>query len=53
MLKSIRENAISTIKNEWSPKNAAISLLQLIDDLQNGNESSVVGGPCSKALPIY
>ena len=53
MLKSIRENAISTIKNEWSPKNAAISLLQLIDDLQNGNESSVVGGPCNKALPIY
>lgn len=53
LLNSIRKNAVKTIKKEWSPKNAAINLLQLIDDLHNGKESSIVSGPCSKALPIY
>lgn len=33
----------------WSPENAARSLLQLIDDLKNGRESSITEGPCSKA----
>lgn len=32
----------------WSPENAARSLLQLIEDLQNGREGSVMVGPCSK-----
>lgn len=33
----------------WSPANAAKSLLQLIEDIQAGRESSVEEGPCSKA----
>ena len=33
----------------WSPENDAKSLLQLIDDLQNGRPSSILQGPCSKA----
>lgn len=33
----------------WSPENAAKSLLQLIDDLKSGRETSIQQGPCSKA----
>jgi glycosyltransferase involved in cell wall biosynthesis len=33
----------------WSPGNAARSLLQLIKDLQEGRETSIAEGPCSKA----
>lgn len=33
----------------WSPANAARNLLQLIDDLTAGRETSITQGPCSKA----
>ncbi len=33
----------------WSPQNAAKSLLQLIENLQVGRETSIVEGPCSIA----
>ena len=33
----------------WSPENAANSLLQLIEDLKAGRETSILDGPCSKA----
>lgn len=33
----------------WSPENAAKSLLQLIEDLKCGHETSILHGPCSKA----
>ena len=33
----------------WNPKNAAKSLVMLIDDLMNGREVSIKEGPCSKA----
>jgi glycosyltransferase involved in cell wall biosynthesis len=45
-------NAYYTMLNQWSPKNAAKNLLQLIGDLQNGKDTSIVEGPCSKALPL-
>ena len=45
-------NAYHDMKNIWSPKMAARMLLTLIDDLQHGRDSSIVEGPCSKALPI-
>lgn len=45
----IKRNAYNTMKSLWNPSNAARSLLQLIDDLQNGKESSIENGPCSKA----
>jgi glycosyltransferase involved in cell wall biosynthesis len=34
----------------WSPANAAKSLLQLIEDLKAGRETSIKEGPCSIAL---
>lgn len=39
-------NDMSTI---WNPNRAALNLLQLIDDLQAGNDTSIIEGPCSKA----
>ena len=33
----------------WCPANAAKSLLQLIEDIQAGHETSIIEGPCSKA----
>lgn len=41
-----------TMRDIWSPKNAAKNLLQLIDDLSHGRDTSINDGPCSKALPI-
>lgn len=33
----------------WLPHRAALNLLQLIKDLQAGNDTSITEGPCSKA----
>ena len=33
----------------WNPSNAAQSLLQLIEDLKEGRDTSILVGPCSKA----
>jgi hypothetical protein len=38
--------------NQWSPKIAAKNILQLIEYLQKGEDTSIVEGPCSKALPL-
>lgn len=46
------KKAYYTMLNEWSPKVAAKNILQLINDLQNGKDTSIIEGPCSKALPI-
>ena len=48
----IAKNAYLTIRDLWSPKTAARNLLQLIDDLQHGRDTSIEEGPCSKALPL-
>lgn len=45
----IRRNAVKHMKTIWSPKEAAKNLLTLIDDLQNGRDTSIKEGPCSKA----
>lgn len=45
----IRRNAVKHMKTIWSPKVAAQNLLTLIDDLQNGRDTSIKEGPCSKA----
>ncbi len=44
-------NGYNTMKNVWSPANAAKNLLRLIEDLRNGRENSVKEGPCSKITP--
>lgn len=38
-----------TLEEVWSAKNAAVSLLRLIDDLNSEGSSSLEDGPCSKA----
>jgi len=50
--KQIALNGYKTIRNIWSPANAAQKLIQLIEDLQNGRDTSIMEGPCSKATPF-
>lgn len=51
--KKLSEQAIYTMVNEWSPKNAAKQLLVLINALQKQEESLIpASGPCSRAYPI-
>lgn len=45
-------NGYNTMKNVWSPANAAKNLLQLVDDIKNERDCSINEGPCSKAYPI-
>jgi len=45
-------NAYETIKNTWSPKNAAGNFLALCDSLVNKNEINITEGPGSPAIPI-
>ena len=44
-------NGYETIRDIWSPKHAAQSLIQLIDDLVEQGDTSIQDGPGSKALP--
>lgn len=45
-------NGYNTMKDVWSPENAARNFMILVDDLMNARESSISEGPCSKALPL-
>ncbi len=49
MRKQISKAERESMVKLWSPANAAKSLLQLIEDIQVGRETSFVEGPCSKA----
>ena len=46
------ENAMKTMYEIWSPSNAALSLLKLIDGINNGTPNIIPNGPCSTAYPI-
>lgn len=48
-LAQMQKNAYERMKDVWSPQKAAQALLQLIDDLKNGKDTSLLEGPCSKA----
>ena len=48
-MKEMCREAVLTMQVTWSPRRAAQSLLQLIEDLQNERETSIKDGPCSKA----
>lgn len=48
-MEEMQKNANMQIKKFWNPRHAAMSLLQLIADLQNGQDTSLEEGPCSKA----
>lgn len=45
----IASNGRQLMREVWSPANAAKNLIQLIEDLSAGRESSIRQGPCSKA----
>lgn len=49
---TIQKNALMRMQDVWSPANAAKSLLRLINNLQNGRDTDIAEGPCSKAFPI-
>lgn len=49
---NLAANGYYTMRDIWSPKNAAQSLVGLINDINNGNESTILNGPCSKDIPI-
>lgn len=48
----ISAQAYSDMHAKWSPNVAAKNLLQLIDDLRDGRQSTIKEGPCSLALPL-
>lgn len=50
--KEMAIEAYKTIKDIWSPHNAALNFIQLSKDLINGHDTSIEIGPCSKAYPI-
>ena len=47
--KNMAVKGYQTMLELWSPRNAAFSLVQLINDINNGKDSSIEQGPCSKA----
>ena len=51
-MRQIRGNARKLMLDVWSPSNAARSLFQLANDLLSGRDTSLTGGPCSKAMPL-
>ena len=49
----LSREAVRTMQDVWSPKNAAKQLLNLIKALQNSDEQSIpLDGPCSRAFPF-
>ena len=42
--------AYKTMRDVWSPKNAATQLVKLCEAIQNGDTSFVADGPCSRAF---
>lgn len=47
--KRIAKAGMQTMMELWNPSIAAKNLLQLIEDIKAGRDSSIVEGPCSKA----
>ena len=47
--KRISVNAIKTMQEIWNPRKAAENFIQLVDDIKQGRDTSIVEGPCSKA----
>ena len=41
-------NAYQSMRDMWSPQNAAEKFLELVGNLKNGKDSSICDGPCSK-----
>lgn len=50
--KTMAKRAYYDMHSIWAPRVAAENLLTLIRDLQEGRDTSIMIGPCSKALPL-
>lgn len=50
--KQMALKAYATMRDVWSPELAAKNFIQLIEDIQNGRESSIQKGPCAQAFPL-
>lgn len=48
-MKEIGKSAAKSLRELWSPENAAISLLKLIYEIETGRRTSILTGPCSQA----
>lgn len=51
-IERLSTNAYKSMVDVWNPKNAAKSLLKLINAIQRNEVNTIKQGPCSKALPI-
>lgn len=49
LLINIKKSAIKQMRSVWNPHEAAVRLLNLIDCLNQGQETKFNNGPCSKA----
>lgn len=52
LINKLGENAYLTMKNIWSPENAAKQLLLLIRDIKENKRSQFIKGPCDESIPI-
>lgn len=48
---SLRVNAVKTMRDVWSPRNAANNLYNLCESLLSGTRFQIEDGPCSLAVP--
>lgn len=51
LCKHLSHNAYKTMAKIWNPKNAAQRFIQLVEALNNGDDTPFIDGPCSKAFP--
>lgn len=52
LCRELGERAMKTMREVWSPENAASSLLKLIEGINNGTPDIILSGPCSPAYPV-
>lgn len=48
-MRRIGKAAAKSMREVWSPQNATKSLLQLIENIENGRNNTILFGPCSNA----
>ena len=49
LCQSLSYNAVATMREIWSPRNAASSLIELSNSIIKNCKNSILAGPCSKA----
>lgn len=52
LCRGLGKRAMRTMRDVWSPENAALSLIKLIDGIKNGTPEIIPSGPCSPAYPV-